>query len=343
MTGLSRAQVTRLITAISGTGRVKAAAYQRTGLPALHRGRCGLIGLRRQGARELERTGHPAHPGARIRQYHQAAYERLSASRWRTSTVCAIRQHIEAQHQLSTHAAHADSYRRTAQAAAAGSPDICASTPCIRAIRTAQRAVSYQCRGRGHPMGNCGRHLANLRTLAAASVGGYAGAISLRDSRFSLRQWQRVHQLQRRAAAGQTTHRTNPSHARIIPATTGWWRPRTAPLFASTSATATSMRSTPRRWISFTGDTSIRTSISIVLVAYPSPHRSQRQAPPSLPALGHPLRVVPGVPRCESSCGPRHAGRTGGFAQAQSDTEAALAMQRAKRKLFKSFQSACNA
>ena len=116
----------------------------------------------------------------------------------------------ETQCQLPAHATHADPHWRTAQAAAARLARISAHRHGASGRSGwTQGAVSHQRRRPGDAMGNCGRHPANLRTLAAPGAGSSAGAVSLRDPRFSFRQRQRVHQLQRGASAGQAADRTN--------------------------------------------------------------------------------------------------------------------------------------
>jgi hypothetical protein len=80
MTGLSRAQVTRLITAAMANGPGESGGVSAHQVRhALHRGRRGSIGLRRQGARQPERAGDETHPGARVQRIWQAAYQRLAA------------------------------------------------------------------------------------------------------------------------------------------------------------------------------------------------------------------------------------------------------------------------
>ena len=57
MTGLSRAQVTRLIARYTATGRVRATVYRRRRFPrSLHAGRHRVAGLGRRGARDPERA-----------------------------------------------------------------------------------------------------------------------------------------------------------------------------------------------------------------------------------------------------------------------------------------------
>ena len=143
MTGLSRAQVTRLIAsyAANGSGEggdVSAAQVRR----ALHESRRGTAGLCRPGARQLERSGDAnASCSASISEYGQAAYQRLAqisvAQIYRFRNSASLSQ---TQHQLSADTAHADPHRRAPQAAIrTDGPATCASTRCIKAIRTASR------------------------------------------------------------------------------------------------------------------------------------------------------------------------------------------------------------
>ena len=53
------------------------------------------------------------------------------------------------------------------------------------------------------------------------------------------------------AACWTNCSSSRPNRGRTIPATTGWWSPRTERSFANTWASATSTRNTPRRSISF--------------------------------------------------------------------------------------------
>jgi hypothetical protein len=68
MTGLSRAQVTRLITSYADSGRVKAAPYQREVRDPLHESRRGTAGLCRQVPRQPERAGDKTDTGARVQR-----------------------------------------------------------------------------------------------------------------------------------------------------------------------------------------------------------------------------------------------------------------------------------
>ena len=165
MTGLSRAQVTRLITGYrqhrpGESGGLSADPVRHT----LHRGRCEPAGLRRQGAWELERTGDPANPGARIRRIRPGGLPAVVGDFGGASLPAAQLGSLpETQHQLPAHAAHAHSHRRAAQAAAAR----LARIPAHRHGASGrsggtQGAVSHQRRGRSDAVGDCGRHAANL-------------------------------------------------------------------------------------------------------------------------------------------------------------------------------------
>lgn len=58
-------------------------------------------------------------------------------------------------------------------------------------------------------MGDCGGGAANLRILADSGAGSHTPAVPVCDSRLSFRQRQRVHQLHGGAAVEQATHRTD--------------------------------------------------------------------------------------------------------------------------------------
>jgi len=65
MTGLSRAQVTRLIARYTASGRVQVTVYRPALRRTLHAGRHRIAGLSRRGARDVERAGDTTHPGTR--------------------------------------------------------------------------------------------------------------------------------------------------------------------------------------------------------------------------------------------------------------------------------------
>ncbi len=136
MTGRSRAQVTRLIAAYGKTGRVKAAVYQRAKFPARYNATdVNLL------AYVDKAHGNLSGPATRrilereFSEYGQAAYQRLATIsvahlyRLRNSEAYRKRNASYSPHDLRrSPLASAASHSRTAR------PDICASTPCIRAI-----------------------------------------------------------------------------------------------------------------------------------------------------------------------------------------------------------------
>lgn len=90
--------------------------------PALHRGRCATTGLCRQGARKLERTGDRANHRARAQRVWTGSLPTLSGNLGGARGPFSQFHGIpETQPELPTNAAHADSHRRTAKAAAGGS------------------------------------------------------------------------------------------------------------------------------------------------------------------------------------------------------------------------------
>ena len=122
MTGLSRAQVTRLIARYTATrpgpaNRLPAAAFS----AALHAGRHRAAGLGGRGARDLERSGDAAHSGARVQVYGKQEYARLAGISVGSSVQPAQEPALpRAAFELRQDAAHGGVDRRAAQARAAG-------------------------------------------------------------------------------------------------------------------------------------------------------------------------------------------------------------------------------
>jgi hypothetical protein len=135
---------------------------------ALHVNRRGIAGLRGQSARESERSGDPADPGARVRRLWPsrlpAAGRDLSGANLSISKLGRLSQ---AQHQLSADPAHGDSHWRAAQTAAAGLARIPAHRHrAPRRSRWPQGHLSHQ-RGRpSNAMGDRCRHTADLGVMA---------------------------------------------------------------------------------------------------------------------------------------------------------------------------------
>ena len=144
MTGLSRAQVTRLIAGYRTTraGEGDGVSAQQSSPTRYTAADVDLL------AYVDKAHGNLSGPATRrilereYGEYGQAVYERLAgisvAQLYRLPQLGGLSQ---AQYKLSADAAHADPDRRAAQAAAArADPDTCASTRCIRAIKMAAKA-----------------------------------------------------------------------------------------------------------------------------------------------------------------------------------------------------------
>ena len=287
---------------------------------ALHGGGFGPVGLRRPSAWELERTGDPAHPGARIQPIQPGCLPASGGDLGGPPVPAAQFGGLsQTQHQLPTHTAHGDSHRRAAQAPAARLAGL--SPHRHRASGRSgwtQRAVSHQRRRPGDAVGNCGCHPADLRTVADAGAGSPAGTVPLHDSRLSLRQRQRIYQLQRGASAEQTAHRTN----QVASASFGRQRPGGS---EKRRHHPQAHRLRPYRRATRRGDGSVPPRAPESVRQLPSslrraqgPHRSQRQAPPRLRAMGHSIRVVPGITWLREL--PAAAGRAGGAGSLRPDT-----------------------
>jgi hypothetical protein len=179
--------------------------------PSLYGSRRGVAGVRGQGARQPQRTGDAAHSGTRVRGIPPGSLP--AAGRDFGSPSIPPAQHRplpQTQHQLSADQAHCYPHRGTAQTATARDAGIPAHRHrASRRSRRPQGFVSHQRRRRSDAMAGGGGHCADLRTLAVAGVASDAGTVPLCDSRLSLRQRQRVHQLQRGRAAGETADRAD--------------------------------------------------------------------------------------------------------------------------------------
>jgi hypothetical protein len=242
----------------------------------------------------------------------------------------------ETQHPLPTHAPDADSDRRAAQTAAARGTGVSAHRH--RAPRRStgtQRALSHQCRRRSDAVGNCRRDPADADTGAGIDP----AAVPFRGPRIPLRQRQRVHQLQSCRDVGKATHPTNQiARASLRRQRPGGGQerrgdPQTHRVRLHRCKTRRHGRSIPA------GAPQPLRELPPAVGRTQDPHRSQRQTPPSLLALGNPLRVISRIASLQKpSAAKRHAGGTDRFAQSPSDTEAALEMQRANRQLFPRLQ-----
>src|SRR5450755_2114327 len=283
---------------------------------AVHLGRCATAGLRRQGARELERAGDQAN--------HRAGTQRVWADRLPEpgkdlggAPVPAAELDClpEGQPELSTDPAHADSHRRAAQAAAArvsGIPAHRYGAP--GRSGGPQGSVSHQRGGSSDAVGDRGRDAANLRILAPAGTRSHAGAVSLRDPRLSFRQRQRVHQLQRCSSAGQVADRTDQ-------VTSAPFRRQRPGRNQERSHHSQAYRLRLHRCKTCRRDGSIPPSTSEPLCQLPSTlrraenrHRGQWEAQASLSTVGHTVRVVSAIsPLREPAETGRHTERTTEF------------------------------
>ena len=256
MTGLSRAQVTRLIAAHRNTGRVQAAVYRRTKFAQCYTATdVDLL------AYVDKAHGNLSGPATRrilereYLEYGQAAYQRLAtisvAHLYRLRNLPAYRKR-NTTYQPTRPTPIPIGERRKPQPHGA---------PGFLRIDTVHQGDQDGRKGLYHI--NAVDQVTQWETVAAtpqiselwllAGAGSPTRPISVRDSRFSIRQWQRIYQLQRRRAVEQTAHRTN----QVAPAPFRRQRPggiqKTEPSSANTSATPTSRRNTPRPWTNFTG------------------------------------------------------------------------------------------
>jgi hypothetical protein len=180
MTGLSRAQVARLISKYQATGRVTAAPYQRALfsttytaadvelLAYVDRAHGNLSGpaTRRILQREYGEYGQAVYQRlARISVVHLYRLRGTDAYRRRNATYQPTRP---------TPIPH----RGTSQAATARFAGIPARRHgASRRPGWSKGRLSHQCRRRSHPMGDRGSHPANLRTLVASGIGSDASEV----------------------------------------------------------------------------------------------------------------------------------------------------------------------
>jgi len=254
MTGLSRAQVTRLIAAHRRTGRVKAAVYQRarfatqytpadvTLLAYVDKAHGNLSGPATR--RILERE---------YSEYGQAAYQRLSAIsvahlyRLRNSTAYRRRN---ATYQPTRPTPIPIGERRKPQpqrmpgylridAVHQGDQD---GRKGLYHINAVDEVTQWEIVA-ATPQIN---ELWLLPVLEALLGQFPAGSTPTTAASSSTTTW---------PICWTSCSSSKPSRGPTIPATTAWWNARTAPSSASISATATSTRDTPRRWASFIAST----------------------------------------------------------------------------------------
>jgi hypothetical protein len=141
MTGLSRAQVTRLIASYAGTGQVKAAPYQRRKFASHYtKPDVDLLAYVDKSHGNLSGPATKRILEREYGEYGQAVYERVAAFPLRNSTGSATQRRIARR----TPATSRRGPRRSRSASGASrapwvGPAIFASTPFIRAIRTASK------------------------------------------------------------------------------------------------------------------------------------------------------------------------------------------------------------
>jgi predicted DNA-binding transcriptional regulator AlpA len=141
ITGLSRAQITRLIASYAETGRVKAAQYQRRKFVAHYtKADVELLAYVDRSHGNLSGPATKRILEREIDEYRQAAYQRLAGIsvaqiyRFRNSEFYRKRN-TSYQPTRPTPIAIGERRKPWPQ----GGPDICASTPCIRATGTASK------------------------------------------------------------------------------------------------------------------------------------------------------------------------------------------------------------
>src|SRR5581483_6648284 len=159
MTGLSRAQVTRLIGLQRRTGRVKAAVYARTKFATRYT--AVDVDLLAYVDKAHGNLSGPATRRILEREYSDYGQAAVCASvvdlGGASLPTAQQRSLSQTQHHLSTHATDADSDRRAAQTATARRAGIPAHRHRAsgRSTRT-QRSISHQCRRRSHAVGDRG-------------------------------------------------------------------------------------------------------------------------------------------------------------------------------------------
>src|SRR5271163_5122228 len=169
MTGRSRAQVTRWISAYAKTGRVKAAAYQRTKFPARYSATdVNLLAYVDQAHGNLSGPATRRILEREFSEYGQAAYQRLAAISvahlYRLRNSGAYRKR-NASYQPTRPTPIPIGQRKKPQPH--GSPGYLRIDTVHQGDLTGTEGfVSHQRRRPGDPVGNRGCHLANLRTLA---------------------------------------------------------------------------------------------------------------------------------------------------------------------------------
>src|SRR5882757_7230436 len=182
MTGLSRGQVTRLITGYRKTGRVKATIYQRTRFASRYT--AADVGLLAYVDKAHGNLSGPATRRILEREYstyHQAAYQRLSAISvahlYRLRNSAAYRKRNTSYLPTRPTPIPIGERRKPQPHGAPGYLRI--DTVHQGDSRWPQGPLSHQRRRSGNAVGDCVLHPANLRILADSGAGSHAHTISV--------------------------------------------------------------------------------------------------------------------------------------------------------------------
>jgi hypothetical protein len=142
MTGLSRAQIARLIGRYAAHGQVKATRVSAAQVRRpLYQGGCGVASLRRPQPRQSERAGNQTHPPARVQRIRPSGVRthgpNLGGADLSVPQLGGLPQE---QSQLpADQAPRRFPSGNGASRARRAAPDICGSTRCIKATKTASR------------------------------------------------------------------------------------------------------------------------------------------------------------------------------------------------------------
>src|ERR1035438_9306642 len=192
MTGLSRAQTTRLITVYVRGDEVKPQPYQRRRFAQRYTREDSGCG---RGTRDPERAGDEEAAPEGLLQLPRNAIPELGADLGGAVVPTAeIGRASRAAHQVPGDAADTGVDRRAEKAGAAWAPWILAHRHGASGRPgRGQGGVPHQRGGRGDAMGSGGVGGADQRSLSATDAEGHAGAVSVPHSGLPLRQRQRVH------------------------------------------------------------------------------------------------------------------------------------------------------
>src|SRR5580704_13388906 len=198
LTGLCRAQLTRLIGSYAAKGSVTVAPYQRRKFPAHYtEADIRLLAYVDQAHGTLSGPATRRILQREYREYSHRSLPALGGDQFGADlSLSQDRRVSQTPHQLPTHAAHSDPHRRAPQARSEWPAGISAHRH--RAPRRSggsQGLVSHQRSGPSHAMAGGWSHTPHLRSVAIAVVGKHVGTVSFPHPRLSFRQRQRVHQL----------------------------------------------------------------------------------------------------------------------------------------------------